>query len=384
MRTRVRVLRVTALSLVALIAACEAIVGDSLPSTIACSGNEPGICPTGQACVNGKCGPPSTQCVGAGCVILPHPDAGHDAGADVGHDGGQVGMDGPPPGMDSTTPEAAPPVDTGVDVPVTLGSIGDPCDVTACAQGLLCAQSTDLPNLGIASSVCSLACCTDADCMGGTCYPTAAGNLCVTQAAAAKCGAKGCGTSCCHDSDCTTDHESCVLGSSFAGSSVSACKSNDCEGPCGAGGATCEADSECQNGACADVESDDCLEGCECLPTCCNDNDCATMGGGNCQWGEYADASGSSAVLLVRTCAVGGPDMSGTGCTPGDAGATDCSGGICATFSSGGPMCTQPCCQDSDCSSINGGWICGPYGDEAGPDTTIVLLVCQPAPGRSP
>jgi hypothetical protein len=140
-------------------------------------------------------------------------------------------------------------------------------------------------------------------------------------------------------------------------------------------------DSNCDSGACADVNEDDCfLDDCRCEATCCNDSDCKSLGGGSCQWAGYADANGTSS-LILRACEPAGSSASGSECMVADGGTDDCAGGSCLMFpGQAGPVCTQPCCQTSDCSGIeSGNWTCAPFSEEVGL-ASIVLLVCQPPP----
>jgi hypothetical protein len=167
---------------------------------------------------------------------------------------------------------------------------------------------------------------------------------------------------------------------------VPSCTSTSaCGGSCGGEGRSCDDDSKCASGVCADEGNYGCfLDDCACVATCCNDGDCKSSGGGSCAWVVETDSDGTSVIL--RSCAQPGQLPSGTGCSL-DAGAETCAGGSCLRFpNQTGPLCTQPCCRDSDCAGIGGdggaAWTCAPFDQEVGGGAIIALLVCEPPPSR--
>lgn len=360
---------------------CELVVKDTLPSTIACTGTSLTDCASGQACRDGVC----TDCGPEGCFVLPV-DAGHDSTThvdahrvDTGHDV-KKHVDA---GHDT-----APPPDVGQDTAPPGGAIGASCtDNGSCAAGLGCVPAVDLPGLTFTvTSVCSKPCCADTDCGGSNvCYPTAGGNFCVTERAAEACGGS-CGTPCCHDSDCGSGGKVfCAAGSTFAGTGVPSCQtfSGDTActmGPCkGVAGDACDVDTDCEHGVCASSGGygGTCggyLGGCTCLGpvTCCSDSDC-TQHATTCEWLEATDATGSPVVL--RGCqAPGGSTPTGGTCTAD----SSCSGGVCGQFvGQSTQQCTQPCCQDTDCTGAGSGWVCRPLNVKLTLGS-VPLLVCQP------
>ncbi len=360
------------LALLAGIGGCEVLVGDSLPADIHCADDLASECPSGEYCsASHLCIP----CLTPGCGPLVI-DGGRDAGGgmdarvtpvDAGHDTGVV-----------------PPVDAPVEAPATPGQIGDVCGTAgaACASGLSCLDTSNLTGLGAgAGTICSEPCCTSADCGGdNVCYPTTGGNLCISAALATKCtgGASACGATCCTSSDCTSGAmDYCAIGESAGGSFTPSCTTfggdTSCDfGPCqGVSGDPCAMDSDCESGVCSCTDFDNCA--CAEALDCCGPSDCASAGG-TCGWLEATDAN--NATLVFRGCTTaGGQTASGMACHS----YTECQGTICESFTGGGDkLCSQPCCQDSDCSAVTG-WVCLPYSVPltAG---SVALLVCQPAP----
>jgi hypothetical protein len=337
---------------------CEAIVGDA-SLNVACNGVI-GVCADGWECFEGTC----TICPDGVCgpvVLDGGHDTGHDVGADVGvpfdtgHDAGHdAGVDTAPP-----KPEAA-----------TLLAIGQDCDAnTACLSGL-CVSSQDLHGVAIAgTSVCSLPCCTSADCntggaAGNVCYPTEAGGLCVTAGAAGTCGGN-CGTACCMHSDCPGAE--CALSTTSFGGSVPSCQ----PGGGGNNGDFCSQDSDCNDGVCADDGLGD--TSCVSASTCCSDTDC-TGSSGACQWVTVSDADGSSMPVFRSCYNMGtGNKASGEACTTG----TDCVDGLCLQLpGQTASLCTQACCNDLNCSSAVARWICEPASISISADQSVTLFVC--------
>ncbi len=345
---------------------CEAIVGGSVPSPVACTGTQATSCPTGTMCLNGFC----QACTGGSCV--PVVDAGFDAPIDTGVD---VGVDAGHDAAEAAT-EAA----------TTTGAIGDPCTTSSqCTAGLSCIPSSDLAGLTLTStSVCSKTCCTAADCGGPafTCYPTTGGNLCVTTRVTASCGT-ACGTPCCSDANCTAAKHFCALGPTPNGSFVPSCQpfvsDTQCFGTPGCSGVNndpCNTDSDCKNGLCTSLGTGDCtFGGCSCLApvTCCNNAACVGTGGGTCQWLQASDATNQTVVF--RSCQLPtGAKSTGQAC----AASTDCSGGICGQYpGQSQKLCSQPCCQDADCAGAAAGWQCRPFALPLSVGT-VSLVVCQP------
>jgi hypothetical protein len=340
---------------------CEAIVGEA-SSNVACI-DAPGVCPDGWACVGGTC----TQCPDGFCGLLGMDaghDAGHDTGVDVtvpvdtGHDAGHdVGIDTGPP-----KPEAS-----------VLAAIGEGCDDnTACVSGL-CVASQDLNGVTIvgAASVCSLACCTSADCntegtTGNVCYPTEAGGLCINATQAGTCGAN-CGTSCCMKADCSG--QECASSTTSFGGSVPSCQ----QGGGGGDGSNCNGDSDCDDGVCGSDGLGD--TSCVSANTCCSDADC-TGGAGACQWVTVNDADGTS-MPVFRSCYDMGTGGKATGqpCTTG----TDCVDGLCLKLpGQTASLCTQACCNDTNCSTAVARWICEPDSIQVSADVSVTLFVCGP------
>jgi hypothetical protein len=359
---------------------CEVIVGDTVPSTIACAGDFADECPEGQACAAQVCTPCDTLGLTAECTPLPF-DAGYDGGHDaVARVDAPRSVDAP---REVTVAEEAAPAPEAA----TSGAVGDPCtESSSCTTGLVCVPVADLSNLTLtAASVCSQSCCTNTDCGGDlVCYPTAGGGLCISAADAAGCGGS-CGTSCCTDSDCTGS-DYCAYATTHAGDFVPSCQpfgsDSQCQGvPDCSGNADdpCLTDSDCKSAVCVPDENKTCAESfaCECWSTgsCCNNDPCDD--GMTCQWAVTYDAANDD--VLVRACDTsGGSTETGDACTNGASGANDCSGGICASFAGQtGDLCTQACCEDSDCTKIGTGWICAPYSQQLGVGA-VVLLVCQP------
>jgi hypothetical protein len=336
---------------------CEAIVGEA-SSSVACI-DVPGACDVGWACVAGTC----TECPGDDCAPLGMDgghDAGHDVGVDVtvpvdtGHDAGHdVGIDTGPPKREAST----------------LAAIGEGCSLnTGCMSGL-CVSSQDLNGVTIVgTSVCSLPCCTSADCgAGNVCYPTEAGGLCITATVAGTCSGGQCGTSCCMKSDCSG--EECASSTTSFGGSVPSCQ----PGGGGGDGDNCDEDTDCDDGVCAsDGEGDT-----ECVSsnTCCSDTDCAGVGGA-CQWVTVNDADGSS-MPVFRSCLDMGTGNKPTGDPCSDD--TDCVDGLCLKLpGQTASLCTQACCNDANCSSAVSRWICEPDSLQVSADLSVTLFVCGP------
>ena len=359
---------------------CEVLVGETIPANVACTGDLPGTCEDGYFCGSaGTC----TACPSGGCGSTL--DAGHDAGMDAhvvvvidsGHDAGH---------------EAAP-EDTGHDVSTSLGAIGESCtDNAQCVSGLTCVPASDLNGITLmVTSVCSKPCCTDADC-GGTgfgCYPTTGGNLCVTSRALETCSNGACGTACCSDTDCASSgtSEFCSIGTTSAGPSPS-CQAfggdTQCDGfpDCsGVSGDPCASDSDCESGVCqSSGAGDDCSNNFDCVcvdpVTCCNNDECKSMGNGaTCQWLETSDATDSTVVF--RGCQA---PMGNTRTTQACTSSTDCEGSVCEQFpGEPGKLCSAPCCQDSDCtgSAASAQWVCRPFVQSLGVGN-LAILICQP------
>jgi hypothetical protein len=357
-------------------AACEALVGDSLSGTIDCTGDLPGICPAGQACISGKCAPapPPSGCEAGGCFVLP--DARRDTF--VSHVDAHVGRDVQPPPPDTGRRDGGHPPDARHDTTAPLGALGAPCDITKnnCANGF-CIDTQDLAGLGLSGDVCSSTCCADGDCEGGVCYPTTGGNFCVTQQAARNCPATLCGSACCSDKQCTGG-KFCAIGPG----SVPSCQALDenADGGCGDFGCTGEAGTECfqsndcENGVCIPIMqggSCDDIYGCVCFPQtgCCQPSDCQSGKDhrASCQWLE-------TATQVFRGCQDSPGDGGlGAACTSN----ATCQSGTCGSFP-GGDVCTQPCCQTSDCQVA--GWVCAPQAVMLMTAGSTPLLVCQPPP----
>jgi len=374
-RARAAGLLLAAAAALAFTGGCEAIVSDSLPATIGCTGPTPGACPIGYECASGRC----VECATPGCIVIVT-DAGHDAGHDAGP------LDAGHDAADATLADGA--GDTGA----ALGGLGAECAATSnCATGLFCLPSNELTNLGVASnSVCSRPCCKDSDCgASNVCYPTTGGNFCVTASAASHCTGGSCGTACCADADCAGGG-SCALGTTYAGSSVPSCQKQSSSSLCGqdsqctgGDGADCFADSDCTNGACSSGNTagqtcDSFTSSCQCVAQtgCCSASACTGSGGGKqaCGWYTTYDATGSQLVFRACNGTTAGAKANGETCTPSDT----CAGGVCANFTKlSEQLCTSPCCQDADCASVGPEWVCRPYPVTIGLGS-LPLLVCEP------
>jgi hypothetical protein len=369
-------------------------VSDSLPSQIACEGTLPSSCP------------PDNQCVAGLCVkSVPGVDAGRvdgtrlDAGSDVAHFSFDSGRDVAMPPHDSAPHGDAHDammvvvVDSGHDVAMPMtGALGDTCQpsMSNCASGF-CIDTMDLPGLSFgAGYVCSATCCADSDCgSGGVCYPTVGGNYCITATVAARCGSS-CGTACCSDSTCTGGTY-CAPGSASAaqGSSVPECRAPDAgaeclEDPDCTGGSSdpdndCYADTDCNEGVCFDPLTGDYCDpasedACECYPAspCCSPSDC-TEHDESCQWQ-------ATTTRTFRACGEKQGDTPSNESCSGNTleGNAECVGGICAPVSAGQNVCTQPCCQDSDCTAVDPTWVCRPVSLTILGNGSQDLLVCQP------
>jgi len=291
--------------------------------------------------------------VGAGCGALTGLDIPPTHG-DAGTADATLDASPPPSANEAATDEGPPP-------PLAVGE--------GCSSDSECASGFCLPSVFLtglpprATKVCSRTCCSNSDCGGrGTCYPTAGGNFCVADAPA--CGA-GC-TACCKDGDCPSGgHEICANVSERGGIDFAACAGELPD----ASTDQCRKNSDCASGSCVSNRCDYFVN------PCCTASDCAD--GLVCQWAELDDESG--AVHVFRGCLGGvGSARSGSPCTS----PRDCGGGACATFvDQASPSCTQPCCEDADCSSAGpGGWLCRPYNVETARVGALPfpVLVCQP------
>ena len=335
---------------------CEALVGDSLPSPVPCSGDLASTCPAGQSCINSLC--------------APTPIPGHDAGRDVFVFDAHVVLDA---GHDTTKP----PADVGVDAPPTMLALGDSCggDPTACAAPLFCLDTTDLVGLTFpeGGSLCSATCCSDSDCSGdNVCYGTTGGNYCLTAATAtARCPSGGCGTACCSSTSSGGCSGTCGLDTTPTGGSSPECSAS---GGLHKVGDDCEEDSACASGFCAEsLLCSDFGSCCQEAVDCCSSKDCGENG--TCNWFEGTDLS--NATLIFRSCGGTGTAATGQSCV-NNPDSNDCAGGICTAFVGSNTVCTEPCCTDRDCSDTSG-WVCRPFNVPLSAGS-IELLVCQPPP----
>jgi hypothetical protein len=348
------------------VSGCEGIVSDSLPSSIACSGDAAGTCPLGQECTHGVCAVCSTfECMGFVA------DAGHDATFDAGHDAGHdAGFDARP---DAPAVEAS--KDTGAEAAPASGALGKPCGSNlTCASGL-CATQADLTGLNVASGICSKPCCADSDCAadGFHCFATAGGNLCVPNAIA-DCENTSCATACCGSSGCG-DGSSCAFPDEGDGGvgTVASCQpfggDNSFCGTDGSGGDGCDDNADCQSGLCVGTGGQGVCDQTACTTPCCNDAVCQQQDpAATCQWLDLTTSTGNLAAFVHVCNGSNASTASGDSCST-DA---DCKGNVCAN-----KVCTGPCCTDDDCSGLNNGpWACLPY-DHPLTVGTIPILVCQ-------
>lgn len=336
-------------ALVTLVAACQLIVSDELP-TYRCIGEDPTSCPAGLVCNPfGVCAPPET-------VV----EAGTDAPADV--DAGPTG-------------------------------VGAECVVDGdCNAGLLCGTSTLLTTQVVpqgSKPVCTKPCCTSEECpAGNVCFASGTGsNFCVS---ALKVGVRAStkslsgGTTCAASTDCRSGscvgrcedapNKICTSANDCGGSDCvqkqcldTCCRADDCAtgsvcraqagtahaawacgapdvlpggGPSGDVNATCRENSECQSANCAFGFYPDK----HCTPSCCTQNDCGALGGG------YACGYGKQGTELLKWCFAPTSNAVplGGACTQD----SECATRYCDQEDG---TCRSTCCTDADCPSGDGG-----------------------------
>lgn len=260
-------------------------------------------------------------------------------------------------------------------------TVGKPCDAnTPCPSGLFC---LDGQYLGAGqASVCTRGCCTSADCGGANsvCWPSplggsvcrlasnigrstpgtaAAGEPCNQDGdcRSGRCGSDGtCVDTCCSDADCTsTAAPDCVFTLPQNGVGSFTCAAGGNAAPL----QTCNANSDCKNGLCLNTSVLPL-----CAGPCCSSNDCPAIAGlaGSC---GYYNAGGKTA----RLCVLGpfGSAAAGSPCTKN----ADCRSNLCATLN-GKSVCSDACCQDSDCGDPKLGCRPIPVG------TNQMRLACVP------
>ncbi len=384
MRRRVVALSGAVAATVLLVAGlgCEAIVSDSISGVVQCV-DGPGVCPSGQSCVDGTC----QVCTGAAC-------SSHDGGTDGSHDAR--------PDRDVTVHDVAPDMnhDEGQDGPTT-GQLGSTCSSNAacesgvCGNALLLTSYVQTPDM---ASVCTKPCCTSADCddpkvKDYVCFPSVGGNYCVdpmwinldggvgmgapgsdcTQPSNCRsgvCTVGKCQDTCCLDGQCTN-------GSVCQYSTLDTTPSFNCGSSAGSvqqGGNCGYPDyTQCESNACLTVNPYLAIE--YCLGPCCNDGECNKVSGltgdpkSICNWNDLNDKDAGT--IMLRSCSVA-INKSGLGF-----GAACSANSGCATDLCYQKVCTSPCCGVGDCP---GGYTCSYASFTLASLTTVDLQVCVPSP----
>jgi hypothetical protein len=238
-----------------------------------------------------------------------------------------------------------------------------------CSTGL-CATSTELGSGQ--PSVCTLPCCTTADCAslgsGYVCYSAGTGgNYCVPGSSLSGPAP----ATCCADSSCTGGG-SCttVSSSSTAGFQCSAPPGNTSSYH------ECSSNSDCQSGFCQGYQNGLGETVNLCIPTCCSSYSCGTYESVNqflC-YDDYIPPATSGPVVPVCDYIQpsGNPSASqskvGDTCTKD----SDCFTNRCLPFGTQ-HLCSDVCCVAADCKVP--GWLCEPT-----PDGTVTALRCVPPP----
>lgn len=291
----------------ALIAACSLLVPSELEQVL-CSQEGaigPPACPLGERCTAGACAP----CAGGICV----PDAGSSG-------------------------------------------IGQLCQSAPCAPGLFCVDPATLGFSG--PRFCTRSCCGSEACAEtvNVCAPTAGGvNLCLPSVALGRspgssprgaqcadpsdcrsgvCEDSKCADVCCRNAECASG-QACVLRPipGLGGGQGFMCGTSTGSGVVGSQG--CVSGGECTNLMCITTPTVS-----YCSGPCCKKSDCqADLA---C---VYDLARGLRGCKDMGTEA--GPLAVGSPCQDG----AECQSSLCQAFTGIGSLCTDSCCEDSDCGN---------------------------------
>ncbi len=380
------------LVVLATVAACSFIVGDSLPP-YNCSPNPAlAVCPGGQVCMASSPGQPGL------CVSMS--DIATDA--TLAPDGGTSDATAAGDALDGSVAVGANP-DQGDAGACAFGAIGCPCipgDGAACEVTAFCASRTLVAgayviDAGDSPGICTKACCTSTDCdKASVCYATGAGgSYCLPSVAlgdrsvtgtldgiggqsceggdscrSGLCASNGfCADTCCSNVQTTrlmpnpmlqcANGTACLVGQ-FPGMNNDTAYGPHCSSMFGAqsNGSTCSSDSVCRSNLCVS----DTPTALTCRDPCRKPEDC--MGTGNnmqepqaCEYFQLSVPGVNSA--LVAACV----PQTRSGPPPPDGGvadlgpcknSSDCARGYCAPTGDGGNVCVSVCFGDGDCVGI--------------------------------
>ncbi len=335
----------------ALGAGCELLVPDSLPPYLCGPGN--GTCPQGMTCdiSTGQCGYPTDG------TSMPDVTGMNDVISDMMT-------------IQDTTSEP--------DASVCNG-LGCTCSGAADCTSQICADQLTVGSglyTAIGHGFCIQACCTSNDCPADfVCYATdVGGNYCVAPGALGRSTTLGAtlgGDTCSADANCrsglcsTICQDTCCSVFESGECAGGACRMGTFPGrtfdthltphcttaSSGSGTGGCSSDSSCK--------SDLCLSN-SCVDTCRSSSECS---GGYC-W--YAVDTMSD---IFTTCTSGsGSTALGGPCSA----SSDCRTALCDPNSN---QCTDPCFDNSDCSSVTG-WICRPEELQLQGGGSASVLLC--------